>query len=142
MKKLFILILGLLTLNVYAANDRPVTYKELPQKAQQFITKHFSNVKFSSAKVDGREYEVYLSDGTQIDFNAAGEWKDVDCHARAVPASIVPEAIAKNVKANYPKSVFIVKIEKTRNGYDVELNNDIDLKYDAKGKLLRTEHDD
>ena len=134
MKKIFVLLLGLMTLNVFAANDRPVTFQQLPQKAQQFITTHFSGVEFLSATVDD-DYEVYLANGTKVEFTLQGEWKEVKCPGSAVPAAIIPAAISKYVKANFPNST-IVKIDKKYSGYDIELNNDMELKFDKNGRFL------
>ncbi|MBQ2514162.1 MAG: PepSY-like domain-containing protein [Bacteroidales bacterium] len=135
MKKLLVLLLCVAAVNVYAVTDRPVTFAQLPQKAQQFITKHFSGVEFLSGKQDDGEYEVYLTDGTEIDFTAAGDWKDVDCHTRAVPAAIVPAAISKYVKAKFPNNT-IVKISKKYAGYDIELDSDLELKFDKNGNFM------
>ena len=135
MKKLLVLLLSVAAINVYAVTERPVTFAQLPQKAQQFITKHFSGVEFLSGKLDDGEYEVYLADGTEIDFTSTGDWKDVDCHTRAVPAAIVPAAITKYVKAKFPNNV-IVKISKKYAGYEIELDNDLDLKFDKNGNFL------
>lgn len=135
MKKTLVLLLCVMALNVYAFADVPVTFAQLPQKAQQFINTHFSSVGFLSAKQDDGEYEVMLKDGTKIDFTLKGDWKDVDCHVRAVPAAIVPAAISQYVKAGFPNNV-ITKIEKKYNGYEVELNNDLDLQFDKNGNFM------
>ena len=134
MKKLFVLLLGLMTLNVFAVNDRPITFKELPQKSQQFITTHFSGVEVLSVTVDD-DYEVYLANGTKVEFTLQGEWKEVKCPGSAVPAAIVPAAITKYVKAQFPNSA-IVKIDKKYRGYEVELNNDLELKFDKDGNFI------
>ena len=134
MKKLLVVLLGVMTLNVFAANDRPVTFQQLPQKAQTFITTHFSGVEFLSATVDD-DYEVYLANGTKVEFTLQGEWKEVKCPGSAVPAAIIPAAISKYVKANFPNST-IVKIEKKYSGYEIELNNDMELKFDKNGRFL------
>ena len=135
MKKVFLLLLSVIALNVYANTDIPVTFAQLPQKAQQFINKHFSSVGFLSAKQDDGEYEVMLKDGTKIEFTLQGDWKDVDCHVRAVPAALVPAGIAQYVKTNFPNNA-IVKIDKKYNGYDIELENDLELKFDKNGNFL------
>ena len=135
MKKLLVLLLCVAAVNVYAVTDRPVTFAQLPQKAQQFINKHFSNVGFLSAKQDDGEYEVYLNDGTKVDFTLQGDWKEVDCHTLAVPAALIPAGIAQYVKTNFPNNI-ITKIEKTYNGYDIELGNDMELKFDKNGKFM------
>jgi hypothetical protein len=134
MKKLFVLLLGLMTLNVFASNDRPVTFQQLPQKAQQFITTHFKGVEVLSATVDD-DYEVYLANGTKVEFTLAGDWKEVKCPGSAVPTAIIPAAITKYVKANFPNTK-IVKIDKKYSGYDVELNSDMELKFDKNGNFL------
>lgn len=128
-------MLSLVAMNVYAFADRPVTFAQLPQKAQQFINKHFSNVGFLSAKQDDGEYEVYLNDGTKIDFTLQGDWKEVDCHTLAVPAALIPSGIAQYMKTHFPNNI-ITKIEKTYNGYDIELENDMELKFDKNGKFM------
>lgn len=135
MKKILLLLLSVIALNVYANTDIPVTFAQLPQKAQQFIDKHFSSVGFLSAKQDDGEYEVMLKDGTKIDFTLQGDWKEVNCRVRAVPAAIVPTAIAQYVKTNFPNNI-ITKIEKKYNGYDIELETDLELKFDKNGKFL------
>ena len=135
MKKVFLLLLSVIALNVYANTDIPVTFAQLPQKAQQFINKHFSSVGFLSAKQDDGEYEVMLKDGTKIEFTLQGDWKDVDCHVRAVPVALVPAGIAQYVKTNFPNNI-ITKIEKKYNGYDIELENDLELKFDKNGNFL------
>ena len=134
MKKFFVLLFGLMTLNAFAFNDRPVTFQQLPQKAQQFINTHFKGVEFLSATVDD-DYEVYLANGTKVEFTLQGEWKEVKCPGSAVPTAIVPAAITKYVKAQFPNSI-IVKIDKKYGGYDVELNNDMELKFDKNGRFL------
>lgn len=135
MKKFLILLLGFFTLTAMANNDYPVSFNNLPQKAQQFINQHFKDVGFLSAKQDDGNYEVTLKNGTEIEFTSQGDWKDVDCHNTAVPAAIVPAGITKYVKAQFPNNI-ITKIEKKYNGYEIELNNDMDLKFDQKGNFL------
>ncbi|MCR4827234.1 MAG: PepSY-like domain-containing protein [Bacteroidales bacterium] len=135
MKKVLVILLSVMAFNVYAFADTPVTFAQLPQKAQQFINKHFSNVGFLSAKQDDGEYEVMLKDGTKIDFTLQGDWKDVDCHVRAVPAAIVPASITNYVKTNFSSNI-ITKIEKNYNGYDIELETDLELKFDKNGKFM------
>ena len=53
----------------------------------------------------------------------------------AVPAALIPTAIAQYVKTNFPNNI-ITKIEKKYNGYDIELETDLELKFDKSGKFL------
>ena len=53
----------------------------------------------------------------------------------AVPAAIIPEAIRQYVSTNFAGTI-ITKIDKERYGYDIELSNDIDLKFNDQGALI------
>ena len=121
------------------ADDKIIPVEQLPAPAKTFVKKYFPQATIEYATKDtefmGTTYEVRLSDGTEVDFDKKGNWDNVDCKTKAVPASLVPAAIAQYVKAHYPNTV-IVKIDKDRGGYEIELSNDLDLKFNSKGKLI------
>ena len=121
------------------ADDKIIPVEQLPAPAKTFVKKYFPQATIEYATKDtefmGTTYEVRLSDGTEVDFDKKGNWDNVDCKTKAVPASLVPAAIAQYVKAHYPSTV-IVKIDKERGGYEIELSNDLDLKFNSKGKLI------
>ncbi len=121
------------------ADDKIIPVEQLPAPAKTFVKKYFPQATIEYATKDtefmGTTYEVRLSDGTEVDFDKKGNWDNVDCKVKAVPASLVPAAIAQYVKAHYPNTV-IVKIDKERGGYEIELSNDLDLKFNSKGKLI------
>ena len=121
------------------ADDKIIPVEQLPAPAKTFVKKYFPQATIEYATKDtefmGTTYEVRLSDGTEGDFDKKGNWDNVDCKTKAVPASLVPAAIAQYVKAHYPNTV-IVKIDKERGGYEIELSNDLDLKFNSKGKLI------
>jgi len=142
MKRLILSVLALaifLPFTAKADNDRPIPPEQLPEAAKTFIQKTFPEIAIAYAEIETEgqrtKYEVRLNDGTEIDFNGAGEWDKVDCNYKAVPAVLVPEAIANYVKTNYA-SAFIVKIDKELYGWDIELNNDLDLMFSADFKFL------
>jgi hypothetical protein len=126
------------TVSTFAA-DRLISKEQLPAAAQAFIQKTFPGQTISYAKIDSdgrKKYEVRLNNGTEIDFDKKGTWDKVDCNHSAVPADLVPANIANYVKSNFPDAV-IVKIDKERYGYDVELSNDLELKFNKSGQMLR-----
>ncbi|MBQ7441272.1 MAG: PepSY-like domain-containing protein [Prevotella sp.] len=49
---------------------------------------------------------------------------------------MIPEVIKQYVNENFPESI-ITKIEKERYGYDIELSNDLELKFNKQGYILR-----
>jgi pectin methylesterase-like acyl-CoA thioesterase len=58
-----------------------------------------------------------------------------DLHQEWRPAAIIPEPILQYVKTSFPGTM-ITKIDKERYGYDVELSNDIDLKFNYQGMII------
>ena len=80
-------------------------------------------------------YEVVFANSVKIEFLKDGEWKEVDCKYSAVPAAIVPSAIAKYVEGNY-ENVQIVKIDRSKREYDVDLSNGLELTFDTKFNLI------
>jgi len=141
MKKILsIVVMALLAIQFVSAGD-VVTKDEmqLPLAARNFINQHFTNPKISYIKIEsellkGKKYEAVLTSGVEIDFNSKGEWTDVDCKRGTVPASIIPEYIKEYVKTNFADNT-ITQIERDHRGIEVELNNDLSLKFDKKGKL-------
>ena len=135
MKKILItlaLALPLGTSVASAVNDKVINKNELPAKTQKFIDGNFANVKLSYAKLETdfltRYYEVTLADGTKLEFTSNGEWEEVDCRRAEVPAAIIPAGISEYVKNNYPGEK-INRIERDSRGYELELSNDLELKF-------------
>ena len=54
---------------------------------------------------------------------------------KGVPASFIPKGIADYVKANYATTP-VIKVDKERYGYDVELANDLELKFNEQFQLV------
>ena len=120
-----------------SADDRVIPTEQLPAAAKSFIQKTFpgKTITYATIDTDGRKtYEVHLNNGFEVEFDKNGTWDKVDCNYNAVPAELVPTAIANYVKTNF-KGAKIVKIDKERYGYEVELSNDLDLKFNKQGQL-------
>lgn len=117
-----------------------IPYRRLPAKAKAFIETYFpaeSCVYAERDRDDGRkEYEVKLSNGTDIDFHASGDWKKVDCGYSFLPAGIVPQAIVEDLAARFPGSK-IYKAERERGGYEISIGNGLELIYSADGTFIR-----
>lgn len=140
MKKIVLIFFALMSLVILPttikADDKPITFDQLPKAAQQFVKQHFS-AQVSLVTVDndliGKTYEVLLADGTRVEFDKKGVWKDVEVeHTSVVPNKIVPKAIANHVAKNFPGTT-IKQIEKRdRGGYQIELSNGVELKFNSK----------
>lgn len=133
-------LLCLVTLStaLHADNDRPVTVEQLPAPAQQVIKTHFAGLKVSLAKVESglieTSYDVLFTNGTKVEFDRKGNWTEIMCKGTSVPAALVPAAIGQYVKTNYPDAQ-IVKIEKDKRKYDVDLSNGVEVTFDSRFKV-------
>lgn len=135
-KIMFVALLSVLVTNIAKADDTPIPVEQLPVAAKTFVQTNFEGKKILYAEKDWNSYECRLDDGTKIEFNKKGNWKKVDCHMmNAVPAAIIPAAIQQYVQANFPNTI-ITKIDKERYGYEIELSNDLDLKFNYQGALI------
>ena len=143
MKKIFFLaitaVLMLSVLPLRADRERIIDPEQLPAAAKTFVQQYFpeSTISIAQKEIDGMRttYTVHLDEGTEIDFNAKGEWDKVDCKFHSVPAELIPAGIATIVEKRFPGQA-IVKIDKERYGYELELANDIELKFDKKFNLI------
>lgn len=144
MNKIKYLFLALMTMFAFAScssddDDKVITLQDLPAQAQTFLTTHFSGLDATRVEQEGSTdsptYSVRLSDNTEIDFDQQGQWTEVDCKTKAVPAAIIPQGIADYVAANY-SDLTIVQIDKEPYGYEIELSNDLDLKFDQQQNIL------
>lgn len=142
-KKLLILIAVVIGISI-PANARDSYARDasvLPKAAQVILTNNFKSA-VSVIKIDkdlGRvsEYEVVLTDGSEITFDKNGNWKSVEVGLNnSMPAGFIPSTVADYVKKNVPGQK-IIGIEKERSGYEVELRNGVELKFDKQGKFVR-----
>lgn len=141
MKKLvFFIVSVFMCINVVVADDVVTTdVSKLPVKARNYL-KYFKS-EVLTIEIDenlfGKDsYEVRLENGAEIEFDGKGEWREIDCKMSAVPMVLVPKTILSYVKKHFPKAV-ITHIEKDSKGYDVELSNDVDLKFNATGQFVK-----
>ena len=134
-KMLATALVCLMVSNSCLADDKPIPVEKLPAAAKTFVQNNFQGKTILFAAKDWNTYECHLNDGTQIDFRKDGTWDKVDCNMAAVPVAIIPETIQNYVKANFPDT-FITKIDKERHGYDVELSNNLELKFNQQGVLI------
>lgn len=147
MKKFLIALLLIVGVAATASADKySLSREDLPQAAQEFLTKYFPKSKVSMVKTDRHllkktDYDVKLVNGTKIEFNNSGKWTSVDCKTREVPDGIIMKPILKYVSKNFPQT-FVTKISKKGWGYEVELNDGVELKFNSLGGFKSMKMDD
>ena len=123
---------------VCAAGEKPEKLTDqLPHRARTFIGEYFADRSVANVRREQWPtcYEVVFADGTKAEFDADGDWMEVDCRREAVPTVIVPQQIREYVGARYPAQ-HIVSVSRDRRGYDVELSNGFELGFDRRFRLI------
>ena len=141
MKKIFLAIACVFTLATSACADnyQPVYEEQLPERAQIFLATYFPEAKISLARkeIDVMElhYDVIFTDGSKVEFDRKGNWIEVDCLNQPLPSGIVPEAIEKIIRTQYPEAQ-ATKIERDHREFDVKLDNRVELTFNKDMQLV------
>lgn len=144
MKKILLALLGagLFATAVFAdSDDTPIQKHELPEAARKLVKEYFHDIEVASAVRDNGiapSYEVRLADGTRIDFDARGQWTDIERPGGVVPDGLVPEPILKYVAANYP-SRQIRGIERDGRNHEITLDTGLELKFNRRFRLVESD---
>lgn len=140
MKNLFVFGVFAFMMMLTGCSDKPVIPEQLPAPVSSFIQQTYPGEAITFAQKDleltGWKYEVFLADGTHIEFDTDDVWDKIESPvARPVPVQLIPAPIATHLQANFP-GVIVTKIDKERNGYEIELATGIELKYNKQGALV------
>lgn len=141
MKKIAFTIFVALMMLATAANaqskKRTIDPDNLPKVSQELIQKHWPSCAIDNAYIRGKEYEALLTDGTIIQFDAKGIWKEMKC-TDGLPVTLVPVNITRYVVNRYPK-ILIIDCEKLKGGYEVMLTNGLKIQFDFKGNVTHVD---
>ncbi len=113
----------------------------LPKAAQTILTDNFK-AKVSVIKIDkdfGRvsEYEVVLTDGSEVKFDNNGNWKDVEvAKNHTVPSFFIPKDVSEYIKINHSGEK-LVEIENTHGGFELDIANGFELKFNNQGQFVK-----
>ena len=112
---------------------------ELPEQSRNFLETNFNGFQVNRATKDvssfDEYYEIFLNNGITIDFNRIGEWTEVDGNGLSIPTSFIDEEIVSYINTNYP-TFPIESIDKKPYGYEVDLINNTELRFNTSGKLI------
>ena len=109
-RNLIALALMVASISTLKADDKPVTFNQLPKAAQTFINVNYPNEKMSFATVDDDffkpDYHVALVNGVMIQFENDGRLEKIEVRNGDIPDGIVPIQIVEAVKGvfiGFPK---------------------------------------
>ena len=139
MKKIFaVAAIVLASLQIVKADDRPVTFSQLPVPAQTFINTNYPDEKISYATKDDDfilpDYNVMLANGVKIQFEHSGALEKIEARA-GIPVELIPFQIRDYVKMHYPDAIF-VEYEIGKRSYEVKLSNRLELKFNRNFNVI------
>lgn len=140
MKKIALTLIAILmiTCAANAQRKKAIDPYSMPAAAVQLIEKHWPSCAIQNAYFDGKkEYEALLTDGTLIEFDLKGNWKEMKC-TDGLPVTLVPVFITRYVVNRYPK-ILIIDVEKMKGGYEAELANGLEIQFDMKGNVTHVD---
>ena len=136
-------ILTLLTLVMIAGTANAQGRKKvidpdnLPKASIELIQKHWPSCAIDFAYINGKEYEALLTDGTIIQFDSKGIWKEMKC-TDGLPVTLVPGYITRYIVGRFPKQL-IIDCDKLKGGYEVTLTNGLEIQFDFRGNVTHVD---
>lgn len=138
-RTLITLALVLVTFAIVKADDRPVTFNQLPQAAQTFINTNYPDEKVAFATVDDDfirpDYHVALVSGVMLQFEHGGSLEKIETRNGNIPSGIIPFQIIDMVKQYYPEAQ-ITEYEIGKRSYEVKLSNRMEMKFNTKFQII------
>ena len=139
MKRIATALIVLLACASLHAEERLITFGELPTAAKKFVLTYFKDVPIKEVFIERRasltQYEVDLKSGVDLQFDRTGLCTEINCKKSAVPDAVVPQKILAAVKKNFPKN-YIVKYEHNGRMYELELDDSTVLTFSNTGRLI------
>lgn len=139
MKKLWMLLAIPVLLFSACKKEKVIDDNDLPRDARDFIATHFSGITISQSVREWDDtrwkYEVYLSNGTKLEFNHKGEIEEIAGNS-ALPDSALPALLVSYADTHYPDE-YIRKWELDSTTQEITLSNNVELVFDKQGNFLR-----
>ena len=132
---LFLAFLFMVCLPAKAGSDRVITFEKLPAPAQALLKEHFADKVPLVITADWDDYKVAYQSGESLEFDKKGNWKELDFKFSAVPAALIPAQVAAVIEQNFPGAA-IVKIERDRKGFEVKLDNGIEVELNKRFQIV------
>ena len=135
------ILLCALTLNVFAAK-KPVAFKDVPEAIQKAILANYQKeqIQFITSEKEFRnyEYEIVLKDGTSLKYDKKAKFREVK-NKNGVKEVFLPKNIQQYIHHIFPNTE-VTDYKKASYHQIVELNNQMVLVFDKRGKFLRIDN--
>jgi len=147
MKKILCLALvSLFGLTAFARGKQPVSFPKMPEVLQTEVLKNYTPDQvqlITSEKIMPRhqKYVFHMADGTKLEYMSIGkkkikaEFRKVSNKA-GIKKAFVPQNVQDYITEMFPNATITsYKLETMKQA--VELNDNMDLVFDKKGKFIR-----
>lgn len=114
--------------------DIIISPDNLPDNIKNFIKKNF-NASIGIVQKDRNSYEVYLSNGLELEFESDGTWKEIESKLDPFDFNFLPSNIIDIIKNKFP-NIKAREIERKINYYKIKLSNGIKIYIDFNGTIL------
>lgn len=125
-----------------AGEDRPIAFDKLPAVAKEFIKNNFSGEKVALVTKDrdvvSADYDVTFASGIKLEFDSKGEVKKIESKVDGIDEKLIPEQIRSYVDDHFPGHRYW-EYSVDRRGYEVELSNRMELKFNRNFELMEIE---
>lgn len=148
MKKIISLLAAVVFASVAFADDieTKITVSELPEKAQDFLSTYFQDIKIKKAikVVDTEtyveEFEVQLADKTNIEFDMVGNWSEIEIKRKktVMPRFIYPKRVSETIDKQFSDKK-IMKVSNDGVEYEFDFKDGAEVTINALGKVLEVE---
>ena len=142
MKKFLTLLFAFMALafSAKADYDQVITFNQLPDQAQELLKQYFADKVPLIVTVDWDDYTIVYDSGEKVEFDKQGEWKEFNCRTSHVPSALIPEQIKSHIKSTFPGTT-IIQLERNRRGYEVKLNNGLEVEYSPAFNVIDIDND-
>uniref|UniRef100_UPI004048BE1B PepSY-like domain-containing protein n=1 Tax=Mariniflexile sp. TaxID=1979402 RepID=UPI004048BE1B len=140
--------------------DTDINPAELPQNILDYMLVNYPNHTISEAELENNgNYEIVLNDATALVFDGGGTFLGVDVdqddhngnndndnetddNDQVVAPSTLPQIILDYISTNYPSEMILQAKIEGGGGYEVTLNNGLEIHFDSNGNFTSTGNGD
>ncbi len=127
--------------------DDHISVGDLPMSVTDYVAANYPGETIIKAEFDGVEYEVTLSGGLKLEFDADGNFREISGNSgdgegegEDINIEDLPQVIIDYISTNYPAAV-IIDAESDEDGFEIELSNGVELEFDNMGNLIEVDGD-
>ena len=138
-KRMLFLLVTLMCAVTGCWAGKPIAYSEMTKEAKDFIEQNFPNMKVAFVEsyfgIFGSSYELTFNTGDEVKVTTTGDWKEISSEYMDFPQQLIPDFIKTYLDDNFP-NVKIEKMEKYKKYIEVELVNNVEIKFNYQGIVI------